>query len=63
MAISCRIKDFGSPTLVFPYSFDVSRELEKAYQSRVDSRNKATEKPSKIRLFRTIQFLTLQKYE
>lgn len=61
MAISCGMKDIDSPTLIFPYSFDVSRELEKAYQSRVNSLNKATEKPSKIRLFRTIQFLTLQK--
>lgn len=59
--ISCGIKDIDSSALIYPYCFDVSRELWKAYQSRVDSRNKAIEKPSKIRLFRAVQFLMLQK--
>lgn len=60
--ISCGIKGIDSSTLISPCCFDIiSRELGKAYQSRVDSRNKATEKPSKIRLFRAVQFLMLQK--
>lgn len=59
--INCGIKDIDGSTLISPRCFDVSGELGKAYQSRVDSRNKAIEKPSKIRLFRAVQFLMLQK--
>lgn len=51
--INCGIKDFDGSTLISSRYFDTLRELEKIEQSRVDSRNKATKKSSKIRLFRT----------